>query len=213
MVTAQEFGGDLYDFFLLGPDRLGFVVADASGKGLPAAIFITLTRTLLRAATRREPDPGACLTLLNGLLAFDNPEVMFVTGFYGTLDLKTGEVAYANAGHPPPLLSGPDGTVVPLPCRRRPIMGVQEEFTYATERRVMRPGETLVCFTDGVTEAHNPRQELFGDHRLQRNLGVAANAGLEAILAGIVGEVDQFMGIAPVADDVTLLLLRWNGTG
>jgi sigma-B regulation protein RsbU (phosphoserine phosphatase) len=90
-------------------------------------------------------------------------------------------------------------------------MGVLEEFSYATERRRLLPGETLVCFTDGVTEAHSPTQELFGDDRLERTIAAAPDLALDAMLAGIIGAVDQFMSIAPVADDVTLLLLRWLG--
>ncbi len=111
MVTAKEVGGDLYDFFLLAPNRLGFVVADAAGKGLPAAIFITLTRTLLHAAAQKLEAPGACLSTVNAMLCIDNPTIMFSTAFYGVLDTDTGEILYANAGHNPPYVLRADGSI------------------------------------------------------------------------------------------------------
>lgn len=211
MVTAKEVGGDLYDFFLLAPNRLGFVVADAAGKGIPAAVFITLTRTLLKAAASRMADPGACLTTVNSMLCLDNPSVMFATAFYGTLDTDTGEVRYANAGHNPPYVMRADGSVEAVPVTGEMALGVFEENTYAARRLRLAPGEVLVCYSDGVTEAINVAGELFLDERLAAVLAAQRSRQPDGIIASVVAEVDRFMGLAAVADDLTLLALRYNG--
>jgi phosphoserine phosphatase RsbU/P len=211
MVTAFQVGGDVYDFYFNDDRRLAFVVADASGKGLPAAIFITRMRTILRAASRRIGDPAQCLTLLNEVLCFDNPDLMFVTAFYGILDTETGEVVFANAGHNPPVHVRPDGTAQPVQHVRAPILGAVEGIAYRTGTLVLAPGDTLCCFSDGVTEAHDPDKALFGDPRLLAALASNAGADLAAMEAAVIGEVDRFIGSAPIADDLTLLLLRWNG--
>lgn len=163
MVTAKEVGGDLYDFFLLAPHRLGFVVADAAGKGLPAAIFITLTRTLLRAAAQKLESPSECLTHVNALLCIDNPTLMFTTAFYGILDTETGEILYANAGHNPPYVMRRDGTIDTLTGVGGMALGIMEDMRYQTQQCRLAPGESLVCFSDGVTEATNAAGTLFGD--------------------------------------------------
>jgi sigma-B regulation protein RsbU (phosphoserine phosphatase) len=211
MVTAFQVGGDVYDFYFNDDRRLAFVVADASGKGLPAAIFITRMRTILRAASRRIVDPAQCLTLLNEVLCFDNPDLMFVTAFYGILDTATGEVVFANAGHNPPVHVKPDGSAAPVQHVRAPILGAVEGIAYRTGTLMLAPGDTLCCFSDGVTEAHDPDKALFGDPRLLAALTSNAGADLAAMEAAVIGEVDRFIGSAPIADDLTLLLLRWNG--
>jgi phosphoserine phosphatase RsbU/P len=211
MVTAFEVGGDVYDFFLIDDRHLGFVVADASGKGLPAARFITNMRSILTSAARRLADPAECIAVVNRLLCFDNPEMLFVTAFYGVLDTATGVVSFANAGHNPPVHITAAGVTTPLVHTRALILGMFEEAPYTTGTLALAAGDTLCCFSDGVTEAHNPAQELFGDARLAESLAANAGADLATLEARVVGAVDQFMGSAPVADDLTLLLLRWNG--
>jgi sigma-B regulation protein RsbU (phosphoserine phosphatase) len=211
MVTAKEVGGDLYDFFLLDRDRLAFIVADAAGKGLPAAIFITLARTLLKAAAERKPDPGACLDMVNAMLCLDNPTLMFVTAFYGVLDLATGRLAYANAGHNPPYALGPARGVELVASTGDMALGIWEEARYRTRQLLLAPGEALVCFSDGVTEAVDPAGELFGEARLEARLGDQLSAHPTEVLGTVIAEVDQFMSLAPMADDVTLLVLRYNG--
>ena len=211
MVTAFEVGGDVYDFFFIDDRHLGFVVADASGKGLPAARFITNMRSILSSASRRVADPGECLTVVNQLLCFDNPERLFATAFYGILDTETGDVSFANAGHNPPVHLTRDGVTTPLAHVRAPILGMFEAARYTTGTLALAPGDTLCCFSDGVTEAHNPAKELFGDARLAETLGTNAGADLATLEARVVGAVDRFIGSAPIADDLTLLLVRWNG--
>jgi phosphoserine phosphatase RsbU/P len=211
MVTAKEVGGDLYDFFLLDRNRLAFIVADAAGKGLPAAIFITLARTLLRAAAERKADPGACLDMVNAMLCLDNPTLMFVTAFYGVLDLSTGRLIYANAGHNPPYALGPGRGVELVPSTGDMALGIWEESRYATRSLTLAPGDALICFSDGVTEAVNPAGELFGETRLEARLADQLAAHPTEVLGMVIAEVDQFMSLAPMADDVTLLVLRYNG--
>jgi sigma-B regulation protein RsbU (phosphoserine phosphatase) len=212
MVTAKEVGGDLYDFFLVAPYRLGFVVADAAGKGLPAAIFITLARTVLRAAAERLKEPADCLSTANALLCIDNPTLMFATAFYGILDTRTGEIRYTNAGHNPPYVLRGSGTVDLLPGAGSMALGVMEDMAYRTQHVHLAPGESLVCFSDGVTEATNAAGDLFGEERLVDFLAAQTNSHPTEILGAIIGEVDAYMALAPMADDVTLLVLRYNGS-
>jgi phosphoserine phosphatase RsbU/P len=211
LVTAFEVGGDIYDFYFIDDRRLGFVVADAAGKGLPAAIFITNMRSILRSASRRIADPAACLTLINRVLCFENPEDMFATAFYGVLDTATGVISYANAGHNPPVHVSRSGVATPLRHVRAPMLGAFEHIAYRTGTISMAPGDILCCFSDGVTEAHDPAKALFGDARLCTTLAAHATEDLATLEAQVVGAVDRFIGSAPIADDLTLLLLRWNG--
>lgn len=211
MVTAKEVGGDLYDFFLLSPARLGFVVADAAGKGLPAAIFITLTRTLLRAAAEKLEAPGECLRIVNAMLCIDNPSLMFTTAFYGVLDTQTGEVVYANAGHNAPYILSADGKLHALPSAGGLALGVVEDALYSTQHAALAPGDTLICYTDGVTEAIDASGALYGDERLAATLAGRACEHPTEVLAAVVADVDAYMGLTPMADDVTLLVIRYNG--
>lgn len=211
MVTAKEVGGDLYDFFLLDETRLAFVVADAVGKGLPAAIFITLARTLLKAVAPRLDRPGECLSTVNSMLCVGNDSLMFVTAFYGVLDLTTGILDYANAGHNPPYVLRVNHAPHVVPRTGDIVLGVIEDHRYKTGQITLAACDTLVCFSDGVTEAVNPRGELFGEDRLKTLLTNHSGAHPTAVLGAIIGDVDQFMSVAPMADDVTLLVVRFNG--
>ncbi len=211
MVTAKEVGGDLYDFFLLTPTQIAFVVADAAGKGLPAAIFITLTRTLLRAAAEKLVEPGDCLRIVNAMLCIDNPSLMFTTAFYGVLDTQTGEILYANAGHNPPYVIRANGDVQALPGTGAIVLGVMEDVVYSTQRAALTPGDTLVCYTDGVTEAIDGTGALYGDSRLISTLANYSGKHPTEVLTAIIGDVDGYMATTPMADDVTLLVIRYNG--
>ncbi|MHB8883833.1 MAG: PP2C family protein-serine/threonine phosphatase [Methylovirgula sp.] len=211
MVTAKEVGGDLYDFFLLAPDRLGFVVADAAGKGLPAAIFITLTRTLLRAAAQKQSLPGDCLSTVNAMLCIDNPTLMFTTAFYGILDTTTGDILFANAGHNPPYVARNDGSVDALCGTGGMALGIMDDMRYETQHCRLAPGEVLVCFSDGVTEATNADGALFGDDRLIGLVTGQAQCHPTEVFTSVIADVDSYMALAPMADDVTLLVIRYNG--
>lgn len=210
MITAKEVGGDLYDFFLLSEHRLGFVVADAAGKGLPAAVFITLARTLLRAAAERLDEPGSCLDAVNAMLCIRNDAMMFATAFYGVLDTRTGEVRYSNAGHNPPYVVRA-GAVEAVAGARSPGLGMSDEARFSTQALRLAPGDSLVCFSDGVTEATNDGEQLYGESRLVALLQASAGFAPMELLGTVVAEVDAFTGLAPIADDMTLLVLRYNG--
>jgi sigma-B regulation protein RsbU (phosphoserine phosphatase) len=210
MVTAKEVGGDIYDFFLIAPDRFGFIVADAAGKGLPAAIFITLARTLMRAATDRLPLPGDCLRVVNAMLCLNNRDMMFATAFLAVLDTANGELAFANAGHNPPYVLRNNGDVEVVPGQGTVALGFLPEAAYPTGRLRLSAGEAIVCFSDGVTEAIDAAGGLFGEPRLMAALAGRVGAHPSEIVAEVVAAVDQFIGITPVADDVTVLAVRYN---
>lgn len=208
MVPAREVGGDLFDFFLLDQDRLGFVVGDVSGKGVPAALFMAIARTLLRAAAHHEASPGACLTYMNQSLVEQHASGMFVTLFYGILNLRTGALEYSNAGHAPPYAFSADGQRRPLQERCGPMLGIFEGFQYATRSTEIHPGEGVLVYTDGVTEAHNRAGEFYEDSRLEAYLESHASRPVEELVRGLHDEVERFEAGAARADDMTVLAVR-----
>ncbi|WP_428565038.1 MAG: SpoIIE family protein phosphatase [Solidesulfovibrio sp. DCME] len=208
---AWEVGGDLYDFFLTSDGRLLFLVGDVSGKGVPAALFMAVTKTLIKGIAEQETDPATILDKVNRELCVDNEALLFVTLFLGILDFATGELAYSNAGHNPPARLAPDGTVSWLPLPRGVFLGVLEEAAYATSRLALTPGETLVAFTDGVTEAMDPQQRLFGTDRLLQTLARAAGRPTEDLTAAVMEAVREFAGQAEQADDITVMTLLYRG--
>ncbi len=177
MQPAKEVGGDLYDYFLLPNGKLCLAIGDVSDKGVPAALFMAVTRTLIRATAEDETDPAAIMARVNNRLAENNPNLMFVTLLLGVLDLDTGELQWANAGHPPPLLIGADGSVRTLEGRSGPACGVQEDLIYLPLNAQLDYGETLVGYTDGVTDATNA---LGGHYGLERMVNTLARPGATA---------------------------------
>lgn len=211
MIPAKEVGGDFYDLFMLSPRRVGMVVADVSGKGVPAALFMAVSRTLLKATALFEVSPGECLEKLNALLHEGNEKSLFVTVFYGILDLETGVLTYANGGHNPPLVIAGDGKVEPLPTTAGIVLAIEPALTYRECSVTLRPGDTLVMFTDGVTEAKNMASAEFGDDRLAALLGGCAGIPARAITARVLEAVQDFAGGGPQADDITCLAFRYKG--
>ncbi len=165
MVPAKEVGGDLFDFFLLDADRLAFAVGDVSGKGVPAALFMAIARTLLRASAHHNATAGGCLTYMNESLVEQNTTEMFVTLFYGILNTRTGELEYSNAGHNPPFVFSPDGQARALRDRCGPMLGVFKNFQYKTRSTSLQPNEGMLVYTDGVTEACNRQGEFYDEAR------------------------------------------------
>jgi sigma-B regulation protein RsbU (phosphoserine phosphatase) len=208
MIPAKEVGGDFYDFFDLGPTRLGIVVADVSGKGVPAAFFMAVSRTLLRATAQFGEDPGTVLARLNDMLADGNEQMMFVTLFYGILDLETLELRYANAGHNPPLRIGADGTVSELPRTGGMALAVADGIPYRDATVTLEPGETLILFTDGVTEAFDIDGDQFGDARTQEMAARIGRLPTHEIPDALVDAIKQFERGAAQADDITCLAVR-----
>jgi len=208
MLPAKEVGGDFYDFFFLDETRLAVVVADVSGKGVPAALFMAITRTLLKATTLFTPSPAACLERLNAFLAAENDQMMFVTLLYGVLDLRSGRFTYACAGHNPALLRHADGRVESLATTGDVALAVVEDAVFHERSAQLRPGDALLLYTDGITEAFDPEGGLYGDARLLEAWSRAPVAAGPATAAGaLVEAVHAFERGQPQTDDVTCVVL------
>jgi serine phosphatase RsbU (regulator of sigma subunit)/CHASE2 domain-containing sensor protein len=213
MEPAREVGGDLYDFFMLDAQRLFFLVGDVSGKGLPASIFMAVSKALCKsAALRGGRRVDELLREANAEIARENPESLFVTVFAGVLDVLSGRLEYCNAGHEPPFVLAPNGEIARLKEGGGPPLCVLDGFSYvAAEHGMSRRG--IVCVvSDGVTEAMNSAGELYGVDRLRDALKSARSAENPAALVNAIrADITQFVGGAEPADDLTLLVLRWNG--
>ena len=208
MNAAKDVGGDFYDFFRIDDDRIGFTIADVSGKGVPAAIFMAVSRTLIRATGIRGVTANECITYINGLLAKESVNYMFVTVFYGIYNIRTGEVTYANAGHNPPYLMKADGHVEPLPMSKDIVAGVIDDFQFTEETLRLQPGDTLLMFTDGVTEATDTAENEYGDDRLRMLLSQSSSLSCQEIVDRVKADVKAFAGEAEQSDDITLLALK-----
>ena len=212
MRPAKEVGGDFYDFFRLDQHHIGVAVADVSGKGVPAALFMVMARTLIRAtAFQHVREPGLVLERVNTFLEQNNSEDLFVTLFYGVLDERTGAFHYANGGHNPPILVDHDD-VNPLPMTGGVALGMFDGLDYADAHVDMEPGSRLVLFSDGVTEAFNDSDEAFGDNRLLNTARtLPEEQGPHQDVTDIVTAVDEFTGEAPQFDDITCVVLVYKG--
>ena len=209
---ARTVGGDFYDCFMIDADRLFFIVADVSGKGLPASLFMALSKTLLKSAARRADDVGALMVRANAEVSRENPESLFVTAFAGILDARAGTLEFCNAGHEPPFARRPGGALERIEHRGGPPLCVVENYAYPAEQRAVAPGEWICVVTDGITEAMNVRGELYGARRLGAVLrAVADDAAPSDVLAAVRADVRAFVGAAVPSDDLTLLCVRWNG--
>lgn len=210
---ARGVGGDFYDCFMVGKDQLFFVVADVSGKGLAAALFMASAKSNIKSAVLQKPnDVSGALTDAQIALSRENPEQMFVTVFAGILDVSSGRLAYVNAGHDAPYVRPPNGAVARLAAAMGPPLCVIDDFAYQPEKYQMTAGEWLFTETDGVTEATNPRGEFFGTTRPETLLaGIDANSAPAAIVSAMIGFVHDFAEGAEPADDITVMALRWNG--
>lgn len=213
IIPAREVGGDFYDYFLIDDRRLGFLVADVSGKGVGAALYMAVCRTLLRAKAMEGADPGECLTSVNDTLIRDTDGSMFVTVCYGILDLETGEVAYAKGGHPPPFVVAASGAsaVRHFDLAANLVLGMVEKQEYATHRDRLEPGDVLLVYSDGINEAANARGELMSLDGVKAALETLTGASPSAVTEGIVSAVKAFEGDAPQADDITVLAVQWRG--
>ncbi len=212
MIPAKEVGGDFYDFFPISETKVAFVIADVSGKGIPAAFFMLITRTMLRAIAELGVGPAETMRRVNNLLAAENEQMMFVTVFYAELDLRTGVLAFSNGGHNPPLrIAGSDGTVAELERVPGMALAAMPDMPYSERSLRLGTGDTVVLFTDGVTEAFNDSDTMYGDARLVEAVGRQAAATALGGLDGVLADVARFTAGAPQSDDITCLVLRWRG--
>jgi len=208
---AREVGGDLYDFFFIDDDHLCFAVGDVSGKGVPAALFMAISKTLVKMKATEGLTSDEVLTRINQDLSVDNPSLMFVTLFLGILNIRTGELVYSNAGHEPPYVIRDNGDIELLKLTGGVMLGVEEDFVYQSGRIVLKEGETLFLYTDGVTEAMDRDDQLFSDARVQQTLARLKQREIKDILHGVRSEIEAFTEGTPQSDDITMLALRFYG--
>ena len=211
MQPARTVGGDLYDFFMLDAARLFFLVGDVSGKGLPASLFMALSKAMIKsAATSSGGDPGVALTEACRDISGQNPEQLFVTVLAGVLDLSNGELRWCSAGHESPWLLGDAAAPLRLNGEGGPPLCVIDAFPYRAESLQLQRGQSLVLLTDGVAEAQNPQKQLYGAARLETCMRKAAACADAQSAAETIGrDVAEFTGSAELADDVTALVVRW----
>jgi len=210
MIPATTMGGDFYDFIELPDGQIGLVIADVSGHGVPAAFFMAVARTNLRELAVRHTDPGECLAQTNEALCTQNPLDLFVTVFYCMLEPKTGVLRYANGGHNPPYVRRAHGPVEALSGPGGLVLGVMSGARYATHTLQLLPGDRLVLYTDGVTEAFNPAAEAYGTQRLIDEVHVHGGGTPAALVERICQSITTFAGNAPQSDDITLTVLTWG---
>jgi len=214
MIPAKTVGGDLYDYFMLPNGKLCFAIGDVSDKGMPAALFMAVTRTLLRAFAEEETNPAYLMEKINSQLSDNNPNLMFVTLMIATLDLDNYALQWANAGHPPPIIRQANGEVKALGGRSGPACGVQGELSYTLFTQTLAPGEILINYTDGISEAMNAHNEPYEDERLYRLLRQPSMASPAAvnIVKTLLQDVARHTGDQEAWDDITLLVIQRRPT-
>ena len=208
MEAAKDVGGDFYDFFPIDDHRIGFAIADVSGKGVPAAIFMAVSHTLIKATGIRDLASNECMETVNNILCNESVGSMFVTVFYGVYDLTTGQVDYTNAGHNPPYILHADGSVEMLKNDCNLVLGAVEDMKYNSQSLQLNPGDALVMYTDGVTEAENKAHDQFGESRLETELAALQGADSKQIVQTVLAKVREFAAGAPQSDDITQLVIR-----
>ena len=211
LVPAREVGGDFYDFFFIDDHRLCFAIGDVSGKGVPASLFMALTKTMFRATGgRQNATAETIISRLNGEICRDNESCMFVTVFCGVLDVRSGQVEYSNAGHNLPYVLS-NGVVTAVPKTGGMALGVTESVDFHAGRLLLKPGDRLVLYTDGVTEAMDKDDQLFSESRMEETLQGVNGQSSEEVIKRVVKDVHHFSAGAPQSDDITLLVLGYTG--
>jgi sigma-B regulation protein RsbU (phosphoserine phosphatase) len=222
---AREVGGDFFDFFFTDDKNLCFVIGDVSGKGVPASLFMAVTKTLIKGKAVWDADPGRILTKVNTDLSQNNEQCMFVTIFIGILNTETGALLYANGGHNPPIiirgehkppLNKRDSTRLSddvnfLTVSQDLVVGAVEDIVYRTDTVTLKPGDSIFVYTDGVTEAMNKRGELFSDDRLKKQLTELHGRSAQETIAETMKGISSFSRGVPQSDDITMLMIRFNG--
>ena len=211
MHTAKEVGGDFYDYFFIDEKHLGFVIGDVSGKGVPASIYMAVSRTMLKAIASQLHDPAECLQTVNSMLIPESDLTTFVTVFYGVLNTETGHVKYCNGGHNLPYHVKEDGSVVQVENTEGLLLGKIEPIQFQTKEIQLNPGDKIFLYTDGLTEAMNENDELYEDERVEQYLRTHSKDSDGKLLRGIIVDTLKFMNKAHQSDDITLLVLEYKG--
>jgi sigma-B regulation protein RsbU (phosphoserine phosphatase) len=212
MCPAKEVGGDFYDFFFIAEDKLAVVIADVSGKGIPAALFMMISKTLIKNLTLSNSNLAEVFVKANNSLCENNDAGMFVTAFLGVIDFKNKKLSYINAGHNAPLIRRDGGNFEWLPVKRNFVLAGMDNLNYVEQEIQFGKGDILVMYTDGVTEAVNKDLELFSDNRLLAHLNSAmfsADLSVLEIVESVKHGVDSFAAGAVQADDITLLCVKF----
>ncbi len=207
---AREVGGDFYDFFFVDEDHFCFVIGDVSGKGVPASLFMAVTKTLFKATAAKGITPGEILTAVNRELSEENASCMFVTIFCGILDIRTGEVALANGGHNLPFLLHRQREATMLEAKPGLVVGVMEDFVYETDKLSLEPGEALFLYTDGLTEAMDKAGAFFSEERLTEQLAASQGKSASQLLADLMQEIASFSQGALQSDDITMMMIEFR---
>ena len=203
---AREIGGDFYDFWLNGRENLVLVIGDVSGKGIPAALFMAVCRTYLRAFSRSIPEPARLVEYLNNEVSRHNESCMFVTLFCAVVHLPTGRMTYANAGHNPPFIKKRDGTVSALELADDMPVGFMTGGKFSTRSLKLDTGDSILFYTDGMPEAFNGAGEMLGDEESMRLFGEASSGGCRTVVGQLRAEIDEFADGAEQSDDITLMM-------
>jgi sigma-B regulation protein RsbU (phosphoserine phosphatase) len=212
MNAAQKVGGDFYDFFMIDENHLGFAIGDVSGKGVPAAIFMAVSRALLKATALRGVSPHECLLQVNRLLQSENSTSMFVTVFYAILELSSGMVEFSNGGHNPPYLLKSKGEIAQLELTHNFVLGAFAMSSYQSKKVQLDKGDSLILYTDGVTEANNQQGNQFSESGLQECLVSMNGQSAREIVDIVFNKVQEYSGTTPQSDDITVLALKYLGS-
>lgn len=208
MIPATQVGGDFFDFFPLDESRLGFVIADVSGKGIPAAFFMAMSRVIIRATAQKATSPQECLNEANRLLCMDNDACMFVTAFYGTYHLETGQIEGANAGHNPPYLLKADGTITTIARNEGLPLGILHPYSYLKQQLKLDKGDCLILYTDGIIEARNSQGHMYGEDRFLQDIKDWTPGPLSTLTTHFLERLSQFTQDTVSSDDIAFLCLR-----
>jgi phosphoserine phosphatase RsbU/P len=211
MIPAREVGGDLYDFFPIDKSRIGCIIGDVSGKGIPAAMFMAVSKTLLKATALKGIPPDSCLESVNNILVDESLPTMFVTVFYGIFDTRNGSLEYCNGGHNPPYIINKEGQVRQIENRGGVFLGCMKNLEYESNVLSLQPGETLFLITDGITEATNSNEDMFGEKRTEESLQSHHGETLDQLVENVIKDVQAFAGAQEQSDDMTCLALRYFG--
>ena len=210
VIPAKEVGGDFYDFFSINEDLIGFSIADVSGKGISSAIFAVVHQTFLKSISADIISPKKCIETINQVFSKNNENCMFVTLFYGVLNVKNGSLTYVNAGHLPPFKISSSQTIETLPFLGDPPLDTDPNAVFHENTIAFQPGETLFLYTDGITEARNGKKEFFGEHRLKELLSKNTSKSIEQIGEKVLNSVWNFIGEETQSDDIAYLLCQYK---
>lgn len=213
MIPAKQVGGDFYDFFMVDETHIALVMADVSGKGVPAALFMAISKVLLKTSMQSGRGPSETLERVNNQLLEGNDTGLFVTVWIAVIDITTGKGIAANAGHMHPVLRRKDGEYELIKYRHSPALSTIEDIPFREHEFELRPGDSLFVYTDGVTEATNAEEELFGEDRLVETLNRNSEVRTAEILPVVKTAIDEFVGDAPQFDDITMMIFNYEGLG